>query len=169
MKMQTRSKSRKPVIPDSIMCSDTEDDEPRPRQRKRNHTSAISLRAGGTSKYFRRNSNQFLTIESPARILQLVKLEPAVVDESDQVQGCASAKADSNLSYLTTTLNFPFSSHFYFSCLSVDATVYKTSKLLRGYGWRPRLSSCMPTTGHYGHTCSQALHVPRGMCVDVQA
>ena len=53
--MRTRSKTQhcqQTVIPDSIMCSDTEDDEPRPRQRKRNHTIATPLRAGGTSKYY---------------------------------------------------------------------------------------------------------------------
>ena len=31
MKMQTRSKSRMPNLPDPTMCSDTEDDEPHPR------------------------------------------------------------------------------------------------------------------------------------------
>ena len=36
-KMRTRSKTLKPVIPEAIICSDTEDDEPRPRQRKRTH------------------------------------------------------------------------------------------------------------------------------------
>ena len=64
MKMRPRSKTRQLVIPASIMCSDSEDDEPRPRQRKRNHTIATPLRAGGTSKYFRRNSNQFPSITS---------------------------------------------------------------------------------------------------------
>ena len=59
MEMRTRSKFRSTfVVPDSIICSDTEDDESRPRQRKRNHTIAAPLRAGGTSnlKYFRCNS-----------------------------------------------------------------------------------------------------------------
>ena len=65
MKMRTRSKSRSSiVVPESIMCSDTENDERRPWQRKRNHAIAAPLRAGGTSKYFRRNSNQFPNIAS---------------------------------------------------------------------------------------------------------
>ena len=63
-KMRTRSKTRQPVLPDPVLCSDTEDDESRPRQRKRNHTIATPLRAGATSKYFRRNSNQFPSIAS---------------------------------------------------------------------------------------------------------
>ena len=46
----------------------------------------------------------------PARHLQLVKLEPAIVDESDQVQECASEEADLSL---TTTLNV-----FYFESLN---------------------------------------------------
>ena len=46
-KMRTRSKTRKPVIPEAIMCSDTqEDEEPRPRQRKRNNVVGTPLRAG---------------------------------------------------------------------------------------------------------------------------
>ena len=65
MKMRTRSKDRRPlVIPDADICSDVEDDEPRPRQRKRNPVAKTPLRAGGTSKYFRRNSNQFPSIAS---------------------------------------------------------------------------------------------------------
>ena len=66
MKMRTRSKTRQPVIPDSIICSDTEDEEPRPRQRKRNHTIATPLRAGATSKYFPRSSNRFPSVASKA-------------------------------------------------------------------------------------------------------
>ena len=65
MKLRTRSKAiRAYVEPEPVMCSDTEDDEPRPRQRKRNHAIATPLRAGGTSKYFRRNSNKFPSIAS---------------------------------------------------------------------------------------------------------
>ena len=60
----TRSKSRKPVISDPIICSDTEDNEARPQQRKRTYATITPLRAGGTSKYFRRNSNQFPSIAS---------------------------------------------------------------------------------------------------------
>ena len=65
MKMRTRSKARPTfVIPDPDICSDVEDDEPRPRQRKRNPVVKTPLRTGGTSKYFRRNSNQFPSIAS---------------------------------------------------------------------------------------------------------
>ena len=46
MKMRTRSKARRAFVePDPVMCSDVEDDEPRPRQRKRNPATAKS-RAG---------------------------------------------------------------------------------------------------------------------------
>ena len=56
MKMRTRSKARRTlVIPDPDICSDVEDDEPRPLQRKRNTVTKTPLRAGGTSKFFRRN------------------------------------------------------------------------------------------------------------------
>ena len=53
-KIRTRSKTKQ-VIPEplALMCSDPEDEETRPRQRKRTHASATPLRAGGTSKYFR--------------------------------------------------------------------------------------------------------------------
>ena len=44
----------------------------------------------------------------PARHLQLVRHEQARRKESDRVQDSASEEADSNL---TTTLNFPLSSH----------------------------------------------------------
>ena len=64
MKNRTRSKARKVTIPAPIMCSDFEDEERRPRPRKRTHSSPAPLRAGGTSKYFRRNSNQFPSIAS---------------------------------------------------------------------------------------------------------
>ena len=65
MKMRTRSKARRAYVePEAIMCSDVEDDKPRPRQRKRNLAIATPLRAGGNSKYFRRNSNQFPSIAS---------------------------------------------------------------------------------------------------------
>ena len=62
-KMRTRSKSSKQVLPEPVICFDTEDDE-YPRQRKRTLAIATPLRAGGTSKYFRRNSNQFPSIAS---------------------------------------------------------------------------------------------------------
>ena len=45
-KMRTRSKTRKLVISEAIICFDTEDDEPRPRQRKRTHVVGTPLRAG---------------------------------------------------------------------------------------------------------------------------
>ena len=65
MKLRTRSKAiRAYVEPEPVMRSDTEDDEPCPRQRKRNHVIATPLRTGGTSKYFRRNSNKFPSIAS---------------------------------------------------------------------------------------------------------
>ena len=67
MKLRTRSKAilaYHDVEPEPVMCSDTEDDDPCPRQRKRNHAIATPLRAGVTSKYFRRNSNKFPSIAS---------------------------------------------------------------------------------------------------------
>ena len=67
MKMRTRSKARPSyVIPDADICSDVEDNEPRPRQRKRNPAIATMPRAGGTSKIFRSNSNQFPSVASKA-------------------------------------------------------------------------------------------------------
>ena len=59
-----RSKSRKVVIPEALMCSDAKDELPRPQRRKRNHASPAALRAGKHAKYFRRNSNQFSSIAS---------------------------------------------------------------------------------------------------------
>ena len=67
IKMRTRSKARQSyVIPYANVCSDVEDDEPHRRQRKRNPTIATMPRAGGTSKFFRRNSNQFPCVASKA-------------------------------------------------------------------------------------------------------
>ena len=65
MRTRTRSKARRTfVIPDSLICSDVEDDEPRPRSRKRNVAIKTPLRAGATAKYLRRNSAQFPSIAS---------------------------------------------------------------------------------------------------------
>ena len=63
-KIRTRSKSWKVNIPEPVMYSDPEDEKPHPRQRKRTRASTTPLRAGGTSKYFRRNSNHFPSIAS---------------------------------------------------------------------------------------------------------
>ena len=64
MKILTRSKSQGPVLPEQVICSESEDDEPRPRQRKRTHAITTPLRAGGTSKYFRCNPRLFPSIAS---------------------------------------------------------------------------------------------------------
>jgi hypothetical protein len=64
-KIRTRSKAWGTyVIPDSVMCSDEEDEEPRTRSRKRNAVIKTPLRAGATSKYLRRNSAQFPSMAS---------------------------------------------------------------------------------------------------------
>ena len=105
MMNQTKSKARKVVRPEALMCSDTEDEISRPLPHKRNHAGPAPLRAVGTSKYFRRNSNQFPRI---AKSLQPARGDPAVADESDQFKECAPGEEDSNL---TTTLNFFISSH----------------------------------------------------------
>ena len=53
MKMRTRSKARPSyVIPNADICSDVEDDEPRPRQRKRNTANATMPRAEGYFQIF---------------------------------------------------------------------------------------------------------------------
>ena len=52
MKNRARSRSQKVVIPDPLICSDSEDEISRPRPRKRIHASPAPLRAVGTSKYF---------------------------------------------------------------------------------------------------------------------
>ena len=65
-KMQTRRNGRKVLkIPDTLICSDPEDEESRPWQRKRTHANATPIRAGGNSKKFCQNSaNQFPSISS---------------------------------------------------------------------------------------------------------
>ena len=64
-KIRTRSKAWGTyMIPDSIICSDVEDEEPRTRSRKRNVGIKTPLRAGATAKYLRRNSAQFPSMAS---------------------------------------------------------------------------------------------------------
>ena len=60
----------------AYICSDVEDDEPRPRQRKRNTANATMPRAGGTSKFFRRNSNQFTCVASKALAARKTRAGP---------------------------------------------------------------------------------------------
>ncbi len=67
MKNSTRSKSRKVIVPESLLPSDSEDEKFRPQLRKRNRASPAPLRAGGHARYFRRNSNQFPSIASTKR------------------------------------------------------------------------------------------------------
>jgi hypothetical protein len=67
-KYRSRSKSRKVLVSEALMCSDSEDELPRPQPSKLHRASPASLRAGGHAKYFRRNSNWFLSIT--ARRLQ---------------------------------------------------------------------------------------------------
>ena len=79
----------------------------------------------------------------PARHLQLAKLEQAIVDESDQVQGCASEEAGSNL---TTALKFfHFESLFYFPGLLWMQTCTEPPSSEGAVGGVHRLSSCIPT------------------------
>ncbi len=59
MKNHTMGKSRKVVVPEPLTSSDSEDEEHRPQQCKRNRASPAPLGAGGKAKYFRRCSNQF--------------------------------------------------------------------------------------------------------------
>jgi hypothetical protein len=56
MKNSTRSKSRKVVVPEPLILSDSEDEEDRPQQCKRNRASPAPLRAGIKAKFFRRGS-----------------------------------------------------------------------------------------------------------------
>ncbi len=64
MKNGTRSKSRKVVVPAQLLPFYSEDEEHRPKPRKRNRASPALLRAGGHARCFRHNSNQFPSIAS---------------------------------------------------------------------------------------------------------
>jgi hypothetical protein len=57
MKDSTRSKSRKVIVPEPLIPSDSEDDVCRPQQCKRNRASPAPERAGRKAKYIRRRSN----------------------------------------------------------------------------------------------------------------
>jgi hypothetical protein len=65
---QTRSKSPSqrlaPTVPDAILSSASEDKLPRLQPRKHIHASPVSPSAGGYTKYFLRNSNQFPSVAS---------------------------------------------------------------------------------------------------------
>ncbi len=67
MKDRTRSKSSKVIVPEAVICADTEDKPPRPQPRKRDRAGPAPLRAGGQAKYFLRNSNRFPSIASRKR------------------------------------------------------------------------------------------------------
>ena len=125
MKMRTRSKAQGTLdVPESIMSSDTEENEPRPRQRTRH----VQAEPPNFSAATRINSPVL-----PARHLHLVNRESATRDASDQVQECASEEADSNL---TSTLNFFLRVTNFSSQSSAHAGEYRTSELRRGYhGW----------------------------------
>jgi hypothetical protein len=62
MTNRTRSKSQKVIIPDTLMCSDSEDELPRPQPRKHIHSSPVPPSAGGHAKHFL--VRQFLSIAS---------------------------------------------------------------------------------------------------------
>ncbi len=64
MKNSTRSKSRKVVVPDPLIPSDSEDDEHQPQQCKRNSASPAPLRAGRKAKHVRRGLNLFPVMSS---------------------------------------------------------------------------------------------------------
>ncbi len=64
MKNCTRSKSRKVVVPEPLIPSDSEDEEHRPQQCKHNHASPAPLSAGRKAKYARRGWNQFPVLSS---------------------------------------------------------------------------------------------------------
>ena len=64
MKNSTMSKSRKVVVPEPLIPSDSEDEEHRQEQCKRNRASPGPLRAGRKAKYVRRSSNQFPVMSS---------------------------------------------------------------------------------------------------------
>ncbi len=64
MKNRTMSKSRKVVVPEPLIPSDSEDEEHRPRQCKRNRASPAPFRAGRKAKYVRRGSNPFPVMSS---------------------------------------------------------------------------------------------------------
>ena len=135
MKDRTRSKSRKVVIPDALMCSDTEEEFSRPQPRKRNHASPALLRAGGHAKYFRISSRAL-----PARSLQPARDKPAAADESDQFKTARQGRKTRTCRVTKFFRSF------------VDAAV-QNCQAPKGVLWRrPRLSSCMRNTRHYGRT-----------------
>ena len=126
MKMRTRSKARPSfVIPDADICSDVEDDEPRPRQRKRNIANATMPRAGGTSNFFRRNSKQFTCVASKALAARKSRAGTKGRKRPSsrmRVRGGRLEPDDDIEFFLRVTNFFPFQS-------SVHAVGYRTSKL----------------------------------------
>jgi hypothetical protein len=57
MKNRTMSKSRKVIVPEPLIPSDSDDDVCRPQQCKRNRAIPALGRAGRKAKYIRRRSN----------------------------------------------------------------------------------------------------------------
>jgi hypothetical protein len=67
MNNRTISKSLKVVVPEPLILSDSEDEEHRPQQFKRNRASPAPLRAGGKAKYVKRGSNPFLVMSESSK------------------------------------------------------------------------------------------------------
>jgi hypothetical protein len=73
MKNRTRSKSRKVVVHEALMCYDSEDELPHQQPSKRHRASRAPLWVGGHSKYFPCNSNSFPSIASKKLTARLGK------------------------------------------------------------------------------------------------
>ena len=62
----------------------------------------------------------------------------------------------------------PIESLIFFPVL-LDCSRVQNLRAPKGLWTAPRHSSCRPTKGYYGRTCSPVLHVPKGLCVEERA
>ncbi len=86
MKTRTRSKSRKVIVPETLLVSDTEDEIPRPQQRKRNDAAIVPVQLR-CKQVDMPNISDATRINSRASLAR--SLQPAwdrLADEDESVQ-----------------------------------------------------------------------------------
>ncbi len=141
------------------MCSDSGDELRRPQPRKHIHASPAPPSAGGHTKYFRRNSNQFPSIASK----KLTASKGSAGGRRQKLPIQDSASGD-DARVLMTTLNSLCESLIFSVC--VDAAGYRSIQLRRGVdAIRGQQEACDNHRDTMGALKVQVLPSQKGVCV----